>query len=87
MEIQKKINMNEIKKTVDEIEKLRKEIRLNYINTNEQAKKLLTDEQLDKLSKISSYDSENIERGKQGRDARHEDSTTEHEKSGAHDSM
>ncbi|OGL40803.1 MAG: hypothetical protein A3C43_00590 [Candidatus Schekmanbacteria bacterium RIFCSPHIGHO2_02_FULL_38_11] len=72
LQMQKGADMEEIKKKVDEMENLRKEIRWDYIKSVERAKKLLTDEQLDRLSKISKGDAlkteQEIDRGSMSRD-------------------
>jgi len=49
-ETRKDVNMGEVKKKVDEMEKLQKDLKWEYIETVEKAKKVLTDEQINLLS-------------------------------------
>lgn len=90
LQTKRNVDMDEIKKKVDEIENLRKEMRLNYVNTNEQAKKLLTDEQLDRLSKISKGDAAKMEQGVDRgsmSEKKQEGTTMEHGGMGSHGGM
>ncbi|MBI5376879.1 MAG: hypothetical protein HZA77_15715 [Candidatus Schekmanbacteria bacterium] len=50
METRKDVNMSEVKKKVDELERLQKDLKWEYIETVEKAKKVLTDEQINLLS-------------------------------------
>jgi len=80
-------DMDEIKKKIDEIENLRKEMRWDYVNAVERAKKLLTDEQLDRLSRIGKGNAKKIEKNEHGEGTSHEDTTTGHEGMGGHHNM
>ena len=72
-------DMEEIKKRVDETENLRKEIRWNYIKSVEKAKKLLTNEQLDRLSRIGKENTKKIEKNSHGEGTSHGNTATKHE--------
>ena len=63
LQTKRDVDMDVIKKKVDEVENLRKEMRLDYIKSVERAKKLLTDEQLNSLSRISKGDAAKMEQG------------------------
>ena len=79
LQTQKDADMDEIKKRVDEIENLRKEIRWNYIKSVEKAKKLLTNEQLDRLSRIGKENTKKIEKNSHGEGTSHGNTATKHE--------
>ena len=80
-------DIGEIKTKLDEVENLRKETRLDYIRSVEQAKKLMTDEQIDMLSKNGKNSSVPVE-GEMERGSMSRDNTTRgHDGMGSHGGM